>query len=105
MTEPLPQNSDNTRVERLQPGVSDTAGVRGGDAADRMDSPGPGSGGLPGAGADGETAAREQLRKDLGERPRDAGTEEGDDLEQAAAIGEIDDPQGGSIQAHGSRPA
>ena len=78
-------------------------GVLGGDA-DRMDSPGPGSGGLAGAGADGETGAREQLRKDLGERPAGAGTEEGDDLEQAAAIGETDDPQGGSIQAHGSRP-
>jgi hypothetical protein len=33
------------------------------------------------------------------------GTEEGSDLEQAAAIGETDDPQGGSIQEHGSRPA
>jgi hypothetical protein len=33
------------------------------------------------------------------------GTEGGDDLEQAAAIGETDDPQGGSIQEHGSRPA
>ena len=79
-------------------------GVLGGDA-DRMDSPGPGSGGLPGAGADGETGAREQLRKDLGERSSDMGTEAGADLEQAAAIGETDDPQGGSIQGHGSRPA
>jgi hypothetical protein len=60
---------------------------------------------MPGAGADGETGAREQLRKDLGERSPDMGTEAGDDLEQAAAIGETDDPQGGSIQGHGSRPA
>ena len=105
MTEPLPQESDNTRIERVNPASSDTAGVRGGDAADRMDSPGPGSGGVAAAGADGETGAREDLRKDLGERPRDAGTESGDDLEQAAAIGETDDPQGGSIQEHGSRPA
>jgi hypothetical protein len=79
-------------------------GVLGGDA-DRMDSPGAGSGGVPGAGADGETEAREQLRKDLGERAEAMGTEAGDDLEQAAAIGEPDDPQGGSIQQHGSRPA
>ncbi len=79
-------------------------GVLGGDATDRMDSPGAGSGGVPSAGADGETGAREQLRKDLGERSQDTGDETGDDLEQAAAIGETDDPQGGSIQAHGSRP-
>lgn len=46
-----------------------------GSDADRLDSPGEGTGGLPGAGADGETAAREQLRKDLGERSEDAGTE------------------------------
>ncbi len=63
-------------------------GVRGGDA-DRMD-PGP-LGGVPSAGADGETGARERLRKDLGERSADAGTEDGDDLEQAAAVGETDD--------------
>jgi hypothetical protein len=100
MTEPL----DNTRSERPTsvPSVGD-AGVSGGDA-DRLDSPGAGSGGLPGGGADGETAAREELRKDLGERAPGLGTEDGDDLEQAAAIGETDDPQGGSIQEHGSRP-
>jgi hypothetical protein len=68
-----------------------------------MDSPGEGSGGLPGAGADGETGAREALRKDLGEREGALGTEEGTDLEQAAAVGETDDPQGGSIQGHGSQ--
>ena len=71
MTEPMPQQSDDTRNDAPQPSGLEEPGVRGGDAADRMDSAGPGSGGLPGAGADGET----------------------------------DDPQGGSIQAHGSRPA
>ena len=105
MTEPMPQQSDNTRNDAPRPSGLEEPGVRGGDAADRMDSPGAGSGGMPGAGADGETGAREQLRKDLGERRPDAGTEEGGDLEQGAAIGETDDPQGGSIQQHGSRPA
>ena len=94
---------DNTRtrsgVGSADP-ASDPQGVRGG-SADRMD-PGP-PGGVP-SGADGETGAREELRKRLGERPADAGTEGGDDLEQAAALGETDDPQGGSIQEHGSRP-
>ena len=61
-------------------------------------------------GYDESPGAREALRKDLGERSPDMGTEEGDDLEQAAAIGETDDPPssvsgGGSIQEHGSRPA
>ena len=105
MTEPMPQTSDDTRNDAPQPSGLEEPGVRGGDAADRMDSAGPGSGGLPGAGADGETGAREQLRKDLGERSPQMGSEAGDDLEQAAAIGETDDPQGGSIQEHGSRPA
>lgn len=105
MTEPFPEQSDNTRITRTTPPGSAEAGVRGGDAAERMDSPGPGSGGVPAAGADGQTEAREELRKDLGERSEQMGTEGGDDLEQAAAIGETDDPQGGSIQEHGSRPA
>ena len=105
MTEPTPQTGDNTRNDAPQPSGLEEPGVRGGDAADRMDSAGAGSGGLAGAGADGETGAREALRKDLGERSPEMGTEEGDDLEQAAAIGETDDPQGGSIQEHGSRPA
>ena len=105
MTEPAPQTGDNTRNDAPRPSGLEEPGVRGGDAADRMDAPGPGSGGLPGAGADGETGAREALRKDLGERSPGMGTEDGDDLEQAAAIGETDDPQGGSIQEHGSRPA
>ena len=106
MTEPLPQQSDNTRIERPTTAApAEEPGVRGGDAADRMDSPGPGSGGLPAAGADGATGAREDLRQDLGERPEDAGTEHGADLEQAAAIGETDDPQGGSLPEPDSRPA
>ena len=107
MTEPSstpePQQSDDTRATGTQPSTGPEPGVRGGDAADRMDSPGPGSGGLAGAGADGETGAREQLRKDLGERDAAMSTEDGGELEQAAAIGETDDPQGGSIQEHGSR--
>ena len=105
MTEPMPQTGDNTRNDAPQPSGLDEPGVRGGDAADRMDSAGPGSGGLAGAGADGETGAREDLRKELGERSPQMGTEHGDELEQAAAVGETDDPQGGSIQEHGSRPA
>lgn len=75
-----------------------------GGPADRLDTAGKGSGGIRGAGADGETAAREELRKDLGERPEGADVESGDDLEQAAALGATDDPEGGSIQAHGSNP-
>ncbi len=51
---------------------------------------------------DGDTAAREQLRRDLGERGGAAGTEAGDDLEQSAALGATDDPRGGSIQEHGA---
>ena len=105
MTEPMPQQSDDTRTDAPQPSGLEEPGVRGGNAADRMDSPGAGSGGLAGGGADGQTAAREQQRIDLGERSPEMGTEAGSDLEQAAAIGETDDPQGGSIQAHGSRPA
>jgi hypothetical protein len=99
MTEP----TDNTRTSGPAPADPHQTGVQGGDAAERMDSPGEGSGGLPGGGADGETAAREQLRKDLGERAEGQGTEDGGSLEQAAALGETDDPQGGSIQ-HGGQP-
>ena len=105
MTEPMPQQSDDTRNDAPRPSGLEEPGVRGGDAADRMDSAGPGSGGLPGAGADGETGAREQLRVGLGERSEQMGTEAGGELEQAAAIGETDDPQGGSLQERGSRPA
>ena len=68
MTEPFSSQADDTRTEAPQPASADAAGVRGGDADERMDSPGEGSGGLPGAGADGETGAREALRVELGER-------------------------------------
>ena len=92
-----------------QEGASPTAehvptpasGVRGADQVDAMDSA-PGQGTT--TGADGETPAREQQRRDLGERRAGAGSEDGDDLEQAAALGPTDDPQGGSIQPGGSRP-
>jgi hypothetical protein len=105
MSEPFSQQSDDTRASGAdKTNAAGEHGVLGGDAADRMDSPGPGSGGLPGGGADGETAAREQLRKDLGERSDSLGSEEGGGLEQGAATGETDDPQGGSIQQSGSRP-
>lgn len=60
--------------------------------ADRMD-PTPGTT----SGADGDTAAREQLRADLGERSADAGREDGDDLEQGGALGDTDDPASGSL--------
>ena len=76
------------------------SGVRGADQVSDMDP----EHGTAVAGADGQTQAREQQRKDLGERRPDAGEETGDSLEQAAAIGPTDDPQGVSIQAHGSRP-
>lgn len=105
MTEPSSSPTDNTRTSGPQPSSLEEPGVRGGDAAERMDSPGAGSGGVAGAGADGETGAREQLRKDLGERSPEMATEEGGDLEQSAAVGETDDPQGGSIQPGGAQPA
>lgn len=94
MTEP--ELSDNTRKSGAAPDTADETGVRGGDP-DRLDSPGPGSGGVPAAGADGETGAREDLRTSLGERTPAAGREDGNDLEQSAAIGETDDPRSGSI--------
>ncbi|MEX2291216.1 MAG: hypothetical protein WD794_12925 [Mycobacteriales bacterium] len=65
---------DNTTSSGPQPSTGEESAVRGG-SPDRMDPPDPGSGGVAGGGADGETAAREQLRKDLGERSDDAGTE------------------------------
>lgn len=77
-------------------------GVRGVDQVDDMD-PEPGHGTT--TGADGETAAREQLRTSLGERSPDTGGEAGGDLEQAAALGPTDDPEGGSLQPHGSSGA
>ncbi len=102
--EPFEQQSDNTRTSGpKQSAAAAEAGVPGGGPG-RIDSPGPGSGGLACGGADGETGAREQLRKDLGERDASLGSEEGASLEQGAAVGETDDPQGGSIQEHGARP-
>jgi hypothetical protein len=70
MTSPLnPQATDATTT---QEGVdvhdehvpTPPSGVRGADQADAMDP----DHGAPAAGADGRTEAREQLRKDLGER-------------------------------------
>ena len=75
---------DNTRTSGPDPSTPEDAGVRGGDP-DRLDPPGEGAGGVPSAGADGETGAREDLRTALGERTADAGREDGDDLGQAAA--------------------
>ena len=99
------QPIDNTSTSGPSPDdvLAQDAAVSGG-SADRMDPAGDGSGGLAPAGADGVTAEREGLRKDLGERSGSMGEETGDDLEQGAAVGETDDPQGGSIQEHGSRP-
>ena len=75
------------------------SGVRGADQVDAFDtSPGHGTT----TGADGETAAREQLRRDLGERGGEAGDESDGGLEQTAALGSTDDPQGGSIQPDGA---
>ncbi|MCW2608395.1 MAG: hypothetical protein JWO60_3088 [Frankiales bacterium] len=77
------------------------SGVRGADQADAMDND-PGHGTT--TGADGQTPAREALRKDLGERAEGTGEETDAELEQGGAVGATDDPQGGSIQEHGSRP-
>lgn len=103
MTTPR-QDSDNTVTQQGRSVHGDhvpvpAGGVRGVDQVDAMDSA-PGEGTT--TGADGSTAAREQLRKDLGERAPGAGTEEGDDLEQAGALGDTDDPEGGSILPHGA---
>jgi hypothetical protein len=101
MTSPLPADSTSSTEGASRASADDAAtGVRGGPA-DRMDAA-PGSGGLAGAGADGQTGAREQLRQDLGERSPDAGTEGASSLGQAAAVGPTDDPQGGSLQTGGA---
>lgn len=95
--EPTVTTDNMTKLEGVghdDPVPEPPLGVRGADQADRMDNA-PGEGTT--SGADGETAAREQLRVDLGERPADADREGGDDLEQAAAIGETDDPSSASI--------
>jgi hypothetical protein len=98
------QPIDSTTTSGLRPDdqLTESAQVSGGPV-DRMDKAGDDLGGVPAAGADGITAEREALRKGLGERGEAAGEETGDDLEQAAAIGETDDPQGGSIQEHGAQ--
>jgi hypothetical protein len=101
-----PQASDATRT---QEGVDvhdrhvpePAGGIRGVDPVDAFDTA-PGEGTT--TGADGQTPAREALRKDLGERRPDAGEESDDELEQGAAVGPTDDPQGGSLQDHGARP-
>jgi hypothetical protein len=102
-----PQTTDATRTQEGRD-VHDrhvpepASGVRGADQVDAVDND-PGHGTT--TGADGQTPAREALRKDLGERRPDADEESDDGLEQGAAVGETDDPQGGSIQEHGSRGA
>lgn len=105
MTSPLDSpDSTSTQEGRTLHGdhvPTPPGGVRGVDQVDAMDSS-PGHGTT--TGADGETEAREQLRKDRGERSEGSGTEAGDDLEQAAALGATDDPEGGSIQPDGARP-
>jgi hypothetical protein len=100
MTSPTPADSTTTHEGGAPASPHDAAtGVRGGDA-ERMDAA-PGSGGMPAAGADGQTEAREQLRKDLGERGPQAGTEDGTSLEQGGTVGETDDPDSGSLGPHG----
>ena len=94
----MTENFDNTQSQggAAPADPADAAtGVRGG-SADRMDSPGPGSGGMPAAGADGSTAAREALRKDLGERPTDAGEDTGDALAQND-LGQTDEPAANAL--------
>src|ERR1700712_3106629 len=105
MTTPSDPATDNTRnqegTRHGDPVPEPAGGVRGVDQVDAMDSS-PGHGTT--TGADGETAAREALRRDLGERGGRTGDERGGDLEQAAALGATDDPEGGSIQADGAQP-
>ena len=99
-----PQATDATRTQEGTD-VHDrhvpepASGVRGADQVDAFDNA-PGQGTT--TGADGETPAREALRKDLGERAESLGEESDGGLEQGNALGTTDDPQGGSIQAHGS---
>ena len=75
-----------------------SSGVRGADQVDAVDNA-PGHGTT--TGADGETPAREAMRKDLGERSAAMGEESDSELAQGAAVGATDDPQGGSLQSHG----
>ena len=92
----LPNDDNLTTKEGAAPARAgdEARGVLGGDP-ERMDAA-PGSGGVPSAGADGETAAREELRKDLGERPQDAGEDTGDALAQGQ-LGDTDDPGSAGI--------
>jgi hypothetical protein len=100
----LPDGATDATTQQV--GVDPTAqhvpepasGVRGADQVDAFD-PEPGEGTT--TGADGETAAREALRRELGERGGAAGDESDGGLEQTAALGSTDDPEGGSIQPHG----
>jgi hypothetical protein len=97
MTLPNQDDATTTREGAARERAADAErGVRGGDPG-RMDAA-PGSGGMPSAGADGETGAREQLRKDLGERPADAGEDTGTPLEQSP-LGATDDPGNAGIGA------
>ncbi len=94
---------DNTRSQQGQDPTAShvpepASGVRGADQVDAFDSS-PGHGTT--TGADGETAAREQQRRDSGERSDASGDEAGGGLEQTAALGSTDDPQGGSLQPGG----
>ena len=71
----MTQPDDTSYQEGYRPSQDDgTAGVRGGDAAERMD----GGNDNVGRGADGDTSAREELRVELGERSEGAGEETGD---------------------------
>lgn len=99
MTAPDNTTQQQGSTRGADPVPEPAGGVRGVDQVDAMDSS-PGHGTT--TGADGETAAREALRRDLGERSGSTGDETGDDLEQAAALGATDDPEGGSIQADGA---
>ena len=92
----LPNEDNTTTKEGAAPERAGDAesGVLGGDP-ERMDAA-PGSGGVPSAGADGETGAREALRKDLGERADDAGEDTGGPLAQGQ-LGDTDDPGAAGI--------
>ncbi|MCU1672301.1 MAG: hypothetical protein JWN77_414 [Frankiales bacterium] len=71
----MTQPDDTSYQEGYQPSQDDgSSGVRGGDAAARMD----GGNENVGRGADGDTSAREELRVGLGERSQAAGGETGE---------------------------
>ena len=94
-----PEATDDTTTQEgttfgADPVPEPPSGVRGADAVDRMDND-PGHGTT--TGADGDTAAREQMRVDQGERRPDADREGGDDLEQSGALGDTDDPSSAGL--------